>query len=331
MDPGTPTSATNQSSNKRKSPPEGSTSGRPRPKPDFSHGGDLILKSIDGQTFNVHSVILSVASPVFADMFEIGSRNPGETVELAETGEMLDLMLRFIYPKESPTISSFEMLNKAMHVARKYELEGMHRQLRRELAMAGSPVSYASDPLGAYAFATDHELKDETKLSLDLARQTYQFNTIDDLLKLSKTAPASIPWILLVGIPSVKNKILSDVLLKFHEEPMKLVHAQFLCACCNDHQYGIRYSPPEWQARWAHRLLTELPQRPTDTWAPLFETAFLSGIHGIASISTAKGVCTCADRATCHSRATFMKWSSGVHQCLVKRLEGLAKFEESIS
>ncbi|KAH7325318.1 hypothetical protein B0J17DRAFT_681855 [Rhizoctonia solani] len=266
-------------------------------------------------------------------MVQVGSCVPGQVVNLAETGEMINLMLGFVYPKEPPTIASFEMLNKAMHVARKYELEGMHRRLRRELAMTGSPISYSNDPLGAFAFATAHDLKEEAKLALDMARQTYPFDTVSDLVKISKTAPASVPWILLFGIPCIKKKILSDVLLKFHEEPMRILHCSFVCPNCSDHQFTIRYSPPEWQARWAHALIAELAPLPIDAWAPFFQAAFLSeviGPHGSAPMHTAKGVCTCVDRCKGPHRAHFLKWSYDGLQCLVKRMEGIRRLEKLI-
>ncbi|KAF8755092.1 hypothetical protein RHS01_05366 [Rhizoctonia solani] len=39
----------------------------------FTHG-DLVLRSVDGDEFHVHSAVLSVASPVFKDMFTACSR-----------------------------------------------------------------------------------------------------------------------------------------------------------------------------------------------------------------------------------------------------------------
>ncbi|KAG8690459.1 hypothetical protein FRC11_011446 [Ceratobasidium sp. 423] len=320
--------------NKRKSPPEPSASGRPRPKTEFSQGGDLILQSIDGSRFSVHSIILSVASPVFANMFEVASRGSGEVVELAETGEMIDLMLRFIYPKESPTISSFDMLDKAMHVANKYELEGMHRQLCRELGTPSSPVSCYKDALGAFAFATAHGLNEEIKLAQSLAQKAYQLNTVEDLLKLSATAPASIPWILLIGIPSVKSKIISTLLFSFHEEPMKLVSCTFLCLNCVEHQTKTRYAAPEWQARWAHGLLAELTRRPMDDWEQLFQFEFLSEAvfrrGGSPNYSYECG-CTCVRRCETKYRISFTQWSSKVHQCLITRLADLERLETLIS
>ncbi|KAL5634372.1 hypothetical protein ACGC1H_002438 [Rhizoctonia solani] len=318
--------------NKRKSLPEDSSSGRSRPKPDFFQGGDLVLKSIDGSSFSVHSVILSVASPVFADMFEIGTRGPGEVVELAETSEMLDLMLRFIYPKESPSISSFDMLERAMHIAEKYELEDMQRQLRQELGIPNSPVSCYKDPLGAFAFASAHGLKNEMRDSQSLIQKSYQFNTVDDLLKLSNAAPASIPWIMLIGLPSVRNKIISTVLFSYHEEPMKLSNCSFLCPECIVYQAGKNYGAPEWQARWAHGLLEELTQRPMNDWEPLFRVSFLSeAIFRRGAPLSRTFDCTCLERCEAKHRNTFTSWASKIHQCLTTRLADLEKLEKLLS
>ncbi|KDN46378.1 hypothetical protein RSAG8_04322, partial [Rhizoctonia solani AG-8 WAC10335] len=178
--------------------------------PGFAHGGDLTLQSVDGIEFHVHSAVLAIASPIFEDMLSLGSRQTGQIVTTGETSEMLSLMLGFIYPKRSPVISTFDTLENAFHLADKYQLEGMHQQLRQRLSLADSPVSAYSDPLGALRIASAHGFQDEVNLAISISQKHYQINTIDHLLEISKKAPASIAWIKLLAVPLIRHEILSE-------------------------------------------------------------------------------------------------------------------------
>ncbi|KAL5634371.1 hypothetical protein ACGC1H_002437 [Rhizoctonia solani] len=184
-----------------------------RPQTEYATGGDLVFNLIDGHVFNVHSVVLSLASPVFADMLEVGT-NSREIIPPAETGGTVELMLNFIYPRQSPSISSFEMLERALRVTNKYQIEDMHRQLRWELSLPGSPISLYTHPLNALTVASSYSLKDETRRALKAAQRHYDFNSIEDLMKLARASPASIPFILLIGIPGVKCNVLSSTLIQ---------------------------------------------------------------------------------------------------------------------
>ncbi|CAE6473919.1 unnamed protein product [Rhizoctonia solani] len=231
--------------------------------PDFiHHGGDLTLQSVDGIKFLVHSAVLGIASPVFESMFLVGEDRPGQIVTMGETSDMLGLMLKFIYPKRSPVISSFETLEKAFHLADKYQLEGMHQQLRQMLSLADCPVSAYRDPLAVLRIAATHGFQKEVDLAISISQEHYQVDSINHLQVIAKKTPASIPWIKLLAVPLIRNGIMTDVLLNFYEPPMRLAGSSFtraLCDTCSEsHHYGAHNSPPEWLARWAHGVLAEL-------------------------------------------------------------------------
>ncbi|QRW18537.1 The BTB (BR-C, ttk and bab)/POZ (Pox virus and Zinc finger) domain [Rhizoctonia solani] len=83
----------------------------PPPNEGFTHGGDLVLRSTDNVDFSVHALFLSVASPVFSDLLKSGSRE--EVVLFSERAELLALMLKFIYPRPTPNITSLDLLDDA--------------------------------------------------------------------------------------------------------------------------------------------------------------------------------------------------------------------------
>ncbi|KAG8689086.1 hypothetical protein FRC11_004153 [Ceratobasidium sp. 423] len=350
MEPAAPVnSASTQNLNNPRSPPMVATSpsSRRSRQVGFTNGTDMVLRSSDGLRFGAHSIILSLASSTFAYMFDIGSRSHRETIyiELAESGEMVDLMLKFIYPIQSPAIHSFDTLDKALRVATKYQFEDMRQQLRHKLSAPGSPVSVHTDPLKALAIASTHGLKDEMTLAASLAQGNHDFNTIEGLLALAESAPASIPWITVIGIPTVKSKIISEVVFSYHQYPMQTSSLP-LCGGCSDHRHRSKYSPPEWEARWSHSLSTELMKRSMDDWKSCFDLAFLYeavGRHGGTPMQTAKGTCTCLEnlsvppRINYYERETttpvvryldsFSEWSNEVYEHLTTRLARLGELE----
>ncbi|KAG8692387.1 hypothetical protein FRC11_003642 [Ceratobasidium sp. 423] len=352
MEPASPVnSASAQNLNNPRSPPTVATSPSSRRSCQVgsTHGADIVLRSSDGRGFNAHSVILSLASPTFAEMFDIGSRSWGDTIELPESGELVDLMLKFIYPRQSPTISSFDTLDRALHMATKYRFDDMRQQLRQKLSAPGSPVSMHTDPLKALALASTHGFNDEIQLAISQAHTNHDFGTVEDLLRLAESAPASIPWIAAIGIPSVKNKVISDVVFSYHKHPMRVTALLPKCDSCRGHYYC--YSPPEWQARWSHRLSDELKRRPIHEWRSCFDLAFLYEAiarSGGTPIYTLMGnSCTCLEKFSrppavdtlrrrqtntpiVHYPDSFSEWSNKVHEHLTTRLARLGELESLV-
>ncbi|KAJ6552933.1 hypothetical protein B0H19DRAFT_155919 [Mycena capillaripes] len=75
---------------------------------------DVILRSSDGIDFGVHRIVLASASPFFHAMFGLpqGATDPEVPVlPMAETGVVLDRLLRFWYPGAEPTLMGMEPLD----------------------------------------------------------------------------------------------------------------------------------------------------------------------------------------------------------------------------
>lgn len=294
----------------------------------FTEGGDLTLRSLDGIDFNVYSVVLSLASPVLSDMFAVGSQR--DVVTVGETAEVLALMLKFIYPRSTPAISSFDVLETGLHVAEKYQLEDMKNRLRKELSLNGSPVSLFSYPLRAMAMASAHGLKAEAQLAASVASKTHNFRTLDSLLKLANAIPSASPVIKLIGIPSAQMAILVDVLFNFHREPMRLSGGTcdiFLCSDCSDARCQLQYSPPEWQARWSHWAFEELKKRPFVECANVFTIGFFNfALYRDGTAMPTDPACECPSSIN-ENIEEFHTWLIEVRAHLQKRLADLDKLE----
>ena len=127
---------------------------------------DLILRAADCKEFRVHRCILSVASPVFHDMFVFPQpHDPTHQlphVDLPETATILDILLRYIYPIPSPKIEDFATLSNLLVSAEKYGAEGVISRLRIILA---SSHFLDTDPLRVYAIACRWSFLEEAKLA----------------------------------------------------------------------------------------------------------------------------------------------------------------------
>lgn len=127
---------------------------------------DLILRSADCEEFRVHRCILSIASPVFRDMFafpqppDLAHELP--RVDLSEMATTLDTLLRYIYPIPSPRLEDFATLGNALVSAEKYGAEGVISRLRTILA---SSHFLDLDPLRVYAIACRWSFLEEAKLA----------------------------------------------------------------------------------------------------------------------------------------------------------------------
>ncbi|KAI0255775.1 hypothetical protein BJV78DRAFT_572608 [Lactifluus subvellereus] len=114
-------------------------------------GADLILRTSDNVNFRVFKIILSLASPVFADM--IKTSHPAIVVTISEDSKALDLVLRHLYPVKSPTSTGVELHDACIlaEFARKYRVEGLDFVISRYVTDA-----IETDPVGAYAIAVTY-------------------------------------------------------------------------------------------------------------------------------------------------------------------------------
>jgi hypothetical protein len=126
---------------------------------------DLILQSSDEvpMHFRVFKNVLSLASPIFADMFSIPSppsEKPHEVqvVPLSERSIALDIALRHIYPMrraQPPEADNLLYARILAEFAQKYQVEVLDQFIIGYLA-----GSLACDPVGVYAIAVTYGYND---------------------------------------------------------------------------------------------------------------------------------------------------------------------------
>jgi hypothetical protein len=126
---------------------------------------DLVLQSSDEVHFRVYKNILSLASPVFTDMFSLPSppsqkphndkHNEIQMVTLSEHSTALDVALRHIYPVRTPKGDTLHYASILAEFARKYQMEALDRFITVYLT-----DSVERDPVGVYAIAVTYGYND---------------------------------------------------------------------------------------------------------------------------------------------------------------------------
>jgi len=123
---------------------------------------DIILRALGppSRDFRLHKLVLSLASPVFKDMFSLpqpapdGSRTPSvagvEIIEVIDSPDALDTVLRLIYPfTPPPSVRDLDALVDCLVIADKYEIKAARLRLGGFLAQTD-----ASQSLRVYAIAS---------------------------------------------------------------------------------------------------------------------------------------------------------------------------------
>ncbi|CAE6472109.1 unnamed protein product [Rhizoctonia solani] len=306
----------------------------------FTQGGDLTLRSTDGVDFNVHSILLSLASPVFSEILQIGNNN--QVIQFGENAEVLALMLKFVYPTSTPTVSTMNLLNDGMRVAGKYQIASMKTRLREQLVLVDSPVSVYSNPLGVLYVASTHGFAAEAELAASLVSKQCDFEKGKGLKEVLDAAPmpATTTLVKLAGIPLIKISALIDILFHFERVPMALYNSDLVNTLLCRHCRGIyrrarRQSAPEWQARWAHWIFEQVKNRPFAEWKQYFGHSNFNRSfyrHDLPAnfcsyeFCNAVPTCECADVVN-RSEAKFQRWADEVYVYLKSQLSLIEELE----
>ncbi|KAF8603541.1 hypothetical protein BDV93DRAFT_544708 [Ceratobasidium sp. AG-I] len=303
-----------------------------RPPP----GGDVTLRSSDSVEFLVHSVILGVASSVFASLLVVGTNK--DAIELSEPADTISLMLRFAYPnKKLPTMTSFDMLRQCLCVAQKYDLSGMLENIDEQLATSASPQSLAHlDPSRAHQLALEFNLPSTKVVAASLAATGgTDFCDHSRLAELARSyPPASL--IRLAAIQGTRARILADVLLGLYKHPISAAKESpclFYNLSCKACQHWLKecqgtsargglysLSPPSWALAWVTLVYETLLSAPLEKSDHLFDAAILEKFEGSSHV--------CQDCLNDFwqrrkQRGVFNGWAVGIKDELKQRLESV--------
>ncbi|KAL1941194.1 hypothetical protein VTO73DRAFT_7406 [Trametes versicolor] len=144
-------------------PPAPTPQSRKASKPFDREDADFILRSGDRVVFHVHRIILTLASPVFADMLSL-PQPPGAAdterpvVDVSEDSEALDVLLRVCYPEPVPDFPSLDLLHRVLGAAMKYEIHAAIVLAKNAMVQ---PQFMEESPLHVFVIACRLGLEDQ--------------------------------------------------------------------------------------------------------------------------------------------------------------------------
>jgi len=158
--------------------------------------GDIILRAgtepNSKHDFRVHKFILSLASPVFKDMFAF-PQPPEQTsnqlqlsvVDVLDPPEVLDAVLRFIYPGvEPPKVTELSPLSALLSTADKYNIASIYPTLREILK-----TFLPGDPIPVYTIACRFGFSEEAREAANLsgAGNSLYYCPLEDIQHVSSS------------------------------------------------------------------------------------------------------------------------------------------------
>jgi len=135
---------------------------------------DVILRSSDNVDFRTFKLLLSLASPVFEDMFnmtpldcETSVKDGALVVQMqSESSRTLEMLLGFCHPNFMPTLESLDVINDVLAAAMKFEMAAALKWARVNLV---GPRFTEKQSVRAFAIACKYELEPEEQI---LAKET---------------------------------------------------------------------------------------------------------------------------------------------------------------
>ncbi|QRW15333.1 The BTB (BR-C, ttk and bab)/POZ (Pox virus and Zinc finger) domain [Ceratobasidium sp. AG-Ba] len=176
-------------------------------------GGDVSIKSNNGDNFVVHSILLRLASSVFADTLSTASQS--HTIDLTDDTESVSLMLRFIYPPAFMDILSISQFEKSLRMAQKYDIAGIITSIDHLLSHSSNLETLThSDLIHAFCLAVDYGLPKTLQSTREFMQpgyfRYYDPRQIESLVKASSSGAVAVR---MLGAHCVWTCSLIDLLL----------------------------------------------------------------------------------------------------------------------
>ncbi|KAG8736787.1 hypothetical protein FRC10_008949 [Ceratobasidium sp. 414] len=244
---------------------------------DFEHPhfmgrlADLTIHTRDSETFFAHRVVLLFASNKLENLVRAAVLDEIHLQD--ESSGAVRSLLEWVYPHTSMHIPSFDALDAALSIAKKYQLDAMRDALRTMLRQPDSPVNLRKDPILAYSIVTTHGLTSDAQEAARLAVGAVDFRRPRVLEELTergvsvecafRLAQKQFAWECALADGLLRTSTSSGENLILEEWEWK----RLVCAECTswDEDEGPM-GMVQWQRNWAERVYERLLCTPLEDY-----------------------------------------------------------------
>ncbi|KAG8704613.1 hypothetical protein FRC08_002136, partial [Ceratobasidium sp. 394] len=273
---------------------------------------------------------------------------------LDDDSESISLLLAFVYPSSvTPTVDKFNILEKCLVIAQKYNVEKIPRTLDRDLSLSEAKTGLIrrNDPLLVFRLAVTYGLREcQTLAARAILPRHVDFLQPEEIVKAAQEHPTAAHMIGLISVQTLRVKILSDCLFTFKGnilprtffvvkagQTSAFIDSEggelMICDACASRaddflfpqERPVRYAP-SWIYHWARLAYMELIRRSLDECSHIFHMEFLDNYFE-DSIDACQDCVQAAMNARHHydgrTGDVFESWASGVRAILREELEVL--------
>ncbi|PBK69218.1 hypothetical protein ARMSODRAFT_180908 [Armillaria solidipes] len=285
-------------------------------------GADLILRSSDGVDFYVHKPLLSLASPIFRDMFDIGQATQTfqdgiPVVQMSEDNNVLHKLLVWCDPRSVPLPEQFTIddISRVLSLTDKFMMEGIAGRVARMLLseyVEKQPAhvyalayrrrgSWGAELMRAAAWQTlKYDFPHHTRVFDDISAKAlmrlYEYRI--DCITATQSLISNVEWIRAADKP---------------DKPWQHRTQRTFCSCIRLECTGGRSYVAGWFVEYLRRAGDSLKERPCRE--AIFHDLGLNGIvvggKQVAPTPYTKGECPLArdldDRETRTSFSLFQQ------------------------
>jgi hypothetical protein len=211
---------------------------------------DVVLLSNDCVAFKVYRLFLVQASPFFQTLFSLPQPPSSEqsavpTVNVHETSEIIDLLLRYIYPLAKPK-PNLRQIRDLPRVTDKYEMDWIQSSLRTTLV---SEVFLYDNPVQVFLISSLYNLHDEARIA---CRRALEVDLITmPLHELDLEGNSGCYFARLFQLHQSRARLANDILRKY--TPPTLICRQ----CYDGHD-----CPRWWRRYFLPKAREDLLRRP---------------------------------------------------------------------
>ncbi|KZT21616.1 hypothetical protein NEOLEDRAFT_1139238 [Neolentinus lepideus HHB14362 ss-1] len=244
------------------------------PPPFDRESADLIFRTCDDVDFRVHKCILAIVSPLHNDAAEAESFVPNTdykdraggaknrtVIPVTEDSDVLDKLLRFVYPVVPPSLDTLDELKPVLEAALKYQMDRATDVLRKKLV---SRKFLDSEPLRVFAIACFHGFEEETRIAaMHACCEDLPGPNARELSSITGSAVRAV-WELKDKAVGPASSVASDLAWLEKSEEVNRKWAFFTCTSCPmdcDDSLGGVY-PRKWWSSYMTSVQQQLRKKP---------------------------------------------------------------------